>query len=100
MRFVTCQETGIQGDGSRASAERSLPSFLGYGQQGGDAGHSKAMGGLPIITIGHDGNVHGAFWSIKDKGFRSIPKFGSRSDLLSGKTKLVPWLKTYPTRGQ
>jgi hypothetical protein len=77
----------------------ATPSFW-TGTGWGDVGHSKAMGRLPIITIGHDGNVHGALWSVKDNGFRPVSGFGSRKDLLSGKTKLVPWLKTYPTRGQ
>jgi RHS repeat-associated protein len=80
-------------------SKNATPSFW-TGTGWGDIGHSKAMGGLPIITIGHDGNIHGAFWSIKDSGFRSIPGFGSRKDLLSGNTKLIPWLKTYPTRGK
>ncbi|MDR2057043.1 MAG: RHS repeat-associated core domain-containing protein [Dysgonamonadaceae bacterium] len=75
------------------------PSFW-TGTGWGDAGHSKAMGGLPVITIGHDGKVHGAFWSVKDNGFRRIPGFGNRQDLLSGKTRLVPWLITYPTGGK
>jgi hypothetical protein len=75
------------------------PSFW-TGKGWGDVGHSKAMGGLPIITMGHDGKVHGAFWSVTNNGFRRIPGFGSRQDLLSGKTKLVPWLKTYPTKSK
>jgi hypothetical protein len=77
----------------------ATPSFW-TGTGWGDVGHSKAMGGLPIITIGHDGMVHGAFWSIKGNGARPIPKFGSRNDLLSGSMKLIPWLQTYPTRGK
>jgi hypothetical protein len=46
-----------------------------------------------IITIGHDGMVHGAFCSVKGNGFRSISEFGSRKDLLSGKTKINSLVK-------
>ncbi len=80
------------------ASKDATPSFTG--KSGGDVGHSRAMGGLPIMTIGHDGKVHGVFWSVKGEGFRSIPGLGSRDNLLSGKTLLVPWLRTYPSIGQ
>jgi len=66
----------------------------------GDVGYSRAMGGLPVFTIGHDGNIHGVYYSEKQKGYGTILELGSRSYLLTGKTKLAPWLKTYPTLGQ
>lgn len=82
------------------SSKEATPSFYTNKGGWGDIGHSKAMGGLPIITIGHDGKVYGSFWSVNYQGFRPIPGFGSRDDLLSGKTLLLPWLKGYPTRGK
>jgi hypothetical protein len=77
----------------------ATPSYW-TGDGWGDVGHSKGMGGLPVIVMGHDGKVHGVFYSTERKGYQSIPGFGSRDNLLSGKTKLVPWLRTYPTKGQ
>jgi hypothetical protein len=64
----------------------------------GDVGSSRAMGGLPIMTIGHDGMIYGAAYREKLKGYSNISGLGTSKKLLNGSTKLVPWLKTYPLK--
>ena len=76
------------------------PSYYTKNGGWGDIGYSKSMGGLPIFTIGHDGMVHGSFWSNKRSGYDNILGLGSRNNLLAGKTLLVLWLKTYPVKGK
>jgi RHS repeat-associated protein len=65
----------------------------------GDLGHSEFMGGLPVIVIGHDGNIYGIYHKQGlTYGDIEFKKQGvTRNTLLSGKTKLTPWLNSYPT---
>jgi hypothetical protein len=74
------------------------PSFYTKNGGWGDIGVSKEMGGLPVFTIGHDGNVHGANFIQGTKGFGTIDMGGLTKDALLGGTKLTPWLNTYPTK--
>lgn len=77
-------------------ATPSTWTYDGYG----DLGVSRIMGGLPIMTIGHDGLIHAAFDAnvngrITDA---SIDMGGLTRTLLLKGTRLTPWLNTYPTR--
>ena len=68
----------------------ATPSFTGEGN--GDVGYSKKMGGLPIMTIGHDGYVHGAVYWLESGTFSKFT-VSSRTDFLKGKIRLMQWLK-------
>jgi hypothetical protein len=64
-----------------------------------DVGASRNMGGLPVITIGWDGNIHGAYYQDKENSGRINFRGNgvTRESLLKGDTKLFPFLMTYPT---
>ena len=71
------------------------------GERDGDLGVSRKMGGLPIMTIGHDGFIYG----INDMNPKGTIVCGvinmgnmTRVSLLKGTIKLTPWLSTYPTK--
>ncbi len=57
------------------------------------------MGGLPVITIGWDGYIYGAFYQNKENnGIINFKDNGvTRASLLNGTTKLIPYLIHYPT---
>ena len=52
---------------------------------------SKNTMGLPVMTIGYDGKVHAAFYSIKRKGYEAI-EIENRLDLLEKRLILTLWL--------
>ena len=59
-----------------------------------DVGVSKQMGGLPVITIGHDNMVHGIIYNKQGKA-EHFP-FKSRNGLLNGSYRIYNWLtKTF-----
>ncbi|MBR5988501.1 MAG: RHS repeat-associated core domain-containing protein [Prevotella sp.] len=59
-----------------------------------DLGISKCMGGLPVITMGHDNKVYGIFHIKGGKGWRySSFDLHSRTGLLKGSYTIYPWLK-------
>ena len=59
-----------------------------------DVGVSKQMGGLPVITIGHDNMVHGIIYNKQGKA-EHFP-FKSRNGLLNGSYRIYDWLtKTF-----
>ncbi len=60
----------------------------------GDVLVSKELNGLPVLTLGHDGNVYGCFWTNNRPTFIDKGQLGvTRTDLLDNNLKLVPILK-------
>lgn len=66
----------------------SKPSHIPLGES--DLGISKSMGGLPVMTIGHDNMVHAIYYH---DGYYSEFDLKSRTGLLNGVYKIYPWLK-------
>jgi len=74
-------------------ATPSTWTYDGYG----DLGISRKMGGLPIMTIGHDGLIHAINGTKNSNGYQTIDMNGLTRTLLLKGTPLTPWLNTYPT---
>ena len=70
-------------------AYNATPSY--YPMSESDLGVSKNMGGLPVLTIGHDNLIHGILYN-KD-GKREHFDLYSRDLLLEGSYSIYPWLK-------
>ena len=64
----------------------STPSRIPLGES--DLGISKSMGGLPVMTMGHDSMVHAIYYHD-----RSYSEFDlrSRTGLLNGTYRIYPW---------
>jgi hypothetical protein len=66
----------------------SKPSYIPFGES--DLGISRSMGGLPVMTMGHDNMVHAIYYH---NGMYSEFDLQSRTGLLNGEYKIYPWLK-------
>ena len=87
--------TGLIHTHQDKSGDATPSTWVGDGY--GDLGVSKKMGGLPIMTIGHDGYIHGIYSIDGTNAYKRIDMNGLTRTLLMKGTPLIPWLNTYPT---
>ena len=62
-----------------------------YPLMNSDLGVSKRMGGKPVITLGHDDQIHAIYYTRKRQ--YEYFQLDSRTGLLNNKYKIYPWLK-------